>query len=236
MRSSGVAPSNYTLSILVKLMGRSQRLKRAFSMVDEFRLTYGLHPNIQVYTCLMQACLQNKQVSKALEVHDEMVRELKHPLDEKAFSVLLGGCIKAWAMEEAVRVARCAYGLPGHGLVEADTNWGTPAGVDQRLLHELAMKLRQASVDASLMKSFEEVQEVARTRPPSSAGSWSRGGKSDGKGEKGGFDGRGGKGSFSGGPKGSKGNWNSGKAAGKGAGKAAAKSSGKGSRPGNGRW
>merc|ERR1719498_2036326 len=33
MRDSGVTPSNYTLSIMVKLLGRARRLNQAFSMV-----------------------------------------------------------------------------------------------------------------------------------------------------------------------------------------------------------
>jgi len=195
MKASGVAPSNYTLSILVKLMGRSHRLKRAFTMVEELRAAYGLRPNIQVYTCLMQACLQNKQVGRALEVHDEMVRELQAPPDQKAFNVLLGGCIKAWAMEEAVRVARCAYGLPGHGLAEPQDGWGASPGVDQKLLAELAMKLRSARAEEKVVQDFEEVQALAATRP-NLGSSWnSRGFKGDGKGEgKGG--GKGGKGGY----------------------------------------
>merc|ERR1719450_1509332 len=35
MQSAGVSPSNYTLSILVKLLGRVRRLNQAFSLVEE---------------------------------------------------------------------------------------------------------------------------------------------------------------------------------------------------------
>merc|ERR1719316_1355618 len=35
MRGCGVVPSNFTLSIMVKLMGRARRLEEAFQMVDE---------------------------------------------------------------------------------------------------------------------------------------------------------------------------------------------------------
>merc|ERR1719271_1694528 len=41
MRDSGVAPSNYTLSILVKLMGRSRRLNQAFKIIDELCALHG---------------------------------------------------------------------------------------------------------------------------------------------------------------------------------------------------
>merc|ERR1719377_510141 len=45
MRQSGVAPSNFTLSILVKLMGRSRRLNQAFSLIDELSAAHGVRPN-----------------------------------------------------------------------------------------------------------------------------------------------------------------------------------------------
>merc|ERR1719281_131364 len=35
MQNEGVKPSNFTLSLLVKLMGRARRLDQAFSIVEE---------------------------------------------------------------------------------------------------------------------------------------------------------------------------------------------------------
>merc|ERR550537_658996 len=55
MKKSGVAPSNYTLSMLVKLMGRCRRLEQAFTLIEEISQEFGLKVNIQVYTCLIQA-------------------------------------------------------------------------------------------------------------------------------------------------------------------------------------
>merc|ERR1719380_74050 len=62
MKASGTAPSNYTLSILVKLMGRARRLGQAFALIDDLCATHGFRPNIQVYTCLIQACIHNRQM------------------------------------------------------------------------------------------------------------------------------------------------------------------------------
>merc|ERR1719454_2012317 len=42
MKESGVAPSNYTLSILVKLMGRSRRLNQAFTLINELSEAHGV--------------------------------------------------------------------------------------------------------------------------------------------------------------------------------------------------
>ena len=54
MRAARIAPSNYTLIIMVKLFGLRATLYQAFQLVEEqpcFR------PNVQVYTCLTQACV-----------------------------------------------------------------------------------------------------------------------------------------------------------------------------------
>merc|ERR1719252_554391 len=55
MQSEGVAPSNFTLSILVKLMNRARRLDQAFGLVEEISKKYKFSPNVHVYTNLLQA-------------------------------------------------------------------------------------------------------------------------------------------------------------------------------------
>merc|ERR1719421_2479164 len=59
MKLSGCVPSNYTLSIMVKLLGRARRLDEVFALVEELSQANGFNPNVQVYTCLVQACVQN---------------------------------------------------------------------------------------------------------------------------------------------------------------------------------
>merc|ERR1719321_2186861 len=83
MRSNGVSPSNYTLSILVKLLGRARRLSQAFALVDDLCATHGFRANIHVYTCLSQACIQNRKIEKALAVHDSMITETGCHPDQK---------------------------------------------------------------------------------------------------------------------------------------------------------
>merc|ERR1719326_2463852 len=46
MQDTGVVPSNYTLSIMVKLLGRSRRLNQAFTMVETICKENGFRPNI----------------------------------------------------------------------------------------------------------------------------------------------------------------------------------------------
>merc|ERR1719321_425320 len=115
MQDSGIAPSNHTLSILVKLLGRAKRVKEAFKVVDDLTAQHGLRPNIQVYTCLIQACLNNRQLEKAMAAHDMMIADSHCKPDERAYTALVRGCLQANGLDEALYALRCAFQLQeGH--------------------------------------------------------------------------------------------------------------------------
>merc|ERR1719174_1341516 len=75
MQNEGVAPSNFTLSLLVKLMNRARRLDRAFSIVEEISKKYRFHPNVHVYTNLIQGCASNQQLARGMSVLEQMIQE-----------------------------------------------------------------------------------------------------------------------------------------------------------------
>merc|ERR1719310_2732460 len=139
MKDSGVSPSNYTLSITVKLMGRARKLNQAFSIVEDICAAHGFQPNVHVYTSLVQACIQNRKPDTAIDVHQKMIEESGCQPDEKFYSALARGCLQAGALEKAVSVVRCAYHLPGSGLT---TSRGFPVGLETRVLDEVIAKLK----------------------------------------------------------------------------------------------
>jgi len=119
MKKSGVTPSNYTLSMLVKLMGRCKRLNQAFTLVEDIRQEYGLKVNIQVYTCLIQACFNNRQASKAVALHEQIIKEGLLP-DEMTYTVLMKGCLQAGlndrvAQFKALQAETCKSQAKGKG-------------------------------------------------------------------------------------------------------------------------
>lgn len=146
MKASGVGPSNYTLSILVKLLGHARRLQQAFRMVEDLSAQNGFRPNVQVYTCLVQACVLNRRLEKALALHDTMVSDPGCTVDEKFYAVLARGCVQLHQPLKAVEVVRAAYQLPGHSLavpVKRNNGWEvSPVGVDGRALEEVGAKLK----------------------------------------------------------------------------------------------
>merc|ERR1719321_1364432 len=111
MQGAGITPSNHTLSILVKLLGRAKRVKEAFKVVEDLTVKYSLRTNIQVYTCLIQACLNNRQLDRAMAAHDKMVADRHCKPDERAYTALVRGCLQANGLDEALYAVRCAYQL-----------------------------------------------------------------------------------------------------------------------------
>merc|ERR1719281_407853 len=140
MHKHNVRPSNFTLSILVKLLGRSRRLNQAFSMVEETCKRFDLQANIHVYTCLIFACFQNRQMGRALELHDNMITEAGVEPDERTYSVLARGCLQAGSCEKAANVVRAAYRLNPQGLVMPKR----APGIEIRVLEEVMNALSAA--------------------------------------------------------------------------------------------
>jgi pentatricopeptide repeat protein len=192
MSDMNVIPSNYTLSILVKLLGRARRLNQAFTMVETICKEHGFRPNIQVYTCLIQACIQNRQLGRAIALHDEILNEGGCAPDQKTYSVIVRGCVQAGALEKAVEVIRCAYHLPGHSMVQTKRYH---EGVETRILEETVMKLNSGSrteveVAQALLADLKthrniNVQDNVYSqvvRQAANNGGWQRSSKGGGKG------------------------------------------------------
>merc|ERR1719159_477603 len=79
MQAEGVRPSNFTLSILVKLASNARRLDQAFELVKEITLKYKFRPNAPVYGNLVQACISNKDLRRAMSVLTQMGRDRVMP-------------------------------------------------------------------------------------------------------------------------------------------------------------
>merc|ERR1719247_492357 len=118
MAEHHVRPSNFTLSILVKLLGRARRLNQAFQTVEDMCKRFDLQANIHVYTCLIYACFQNRQLPRALKLHDSMITEGGVEPDAKTYAVLARGCLQAGSLDKAANVVRAAYGLSPQDLVQ----------------------------------------------------------------------------------------------------------------------
>jgi pentatricopeptide repeat protein len=140
MKASGICPSNYTLSILVKLLGHARRLNQAFHMVEQLSGQNGFRPNVQVYTCLVQACTLNRRLERALTLHDAVVADQGCRLDDKFYAVLARSCLQLHQPLKAAEVVRAAYQLQGHSL--AMPTRSELVGMEVRALEEVAARLQ----------------------------------------------------------------------------------------------
>merc|ERR1719405_48860 len=140
MAQNNVRPSNFTLSILVKLLGRSRRLNQAFTTVEDMCKRFDLQANIHVYTCLIYACFQNRQLPRALKLHDSMITEAGVEPDAKTYAVLARGCVQGGSLDKAANVVRAAYRLSPAGMVMPNH----APGVEPRALEEVMAALSTA--------------------------------------------------------------------------------------------
>merc|ERR1719453_3044688 len=112
IQSEGVRPSNFTLSILVKLMNRARRLEQAFSVVDDITKKYSFKPNVHVYTNLVLTCVSNQQFNRGMGVLEQMIKERIVP-DTRTYAILVRASITKGLHEQAVGMMRGALGLQG---------------------------------------------------------------------------------------------------------------------------
>jgi len=111
MQNEGVRPSNFTLSVLVKLMNRARKVDQAFSLVQEITKKYSFQPNVHVYTNLVQGCVYNQQLSRGMGVLQQMITERVAP-DSRTYALLVRANISRGFGKEAAGLLRGALGLP----------------------------------------------------------------------------------------------------------------------------
>jgi len=112
MQKEGIAPSNFTLSIVVKLLNRCRKIEQAFDLVRDLPKQYRFKPNLHVYTNLIQGCIGNRQLPRALTVLETMVKERVQP-DCWTYAILIRACLYQNNCEQAAALLRTALGLPG---------------------------------------------------------------------------------------------------------------------------
>jgi len=156
MEKAGVVPSNHSASILIKLYGRCKNLDAAFRVLNEMPSKYGFKCNNPVYTCLMAACISNGSLDQAMQLRVRMLKEGICP-DEKTYSTLLRGTLKAASVEQCVLLINEALGqkagrnIPARSLLDEELVKGAMILIRRRNLwdshgSELLERLRSAGV------------------------------------------------------------------------------------------
>jgi len=153
MQVKGVKPSNFTLSVLVKLLSRARKpLHNIFGLVQDISQKHEFKPNVHVYTSLIQACVSNRQLPRAIETLKTMVREQVRP-DSRTYTILVRACVSQHKPELAAAVLRSALGLPGSLQGLASAHWATCSNLDHALVNETLVSLTRARGSAQNLAS-----------------------------------------------------------------------------------
>jgi len=112
MQQEGIAPSNFTLSILVKMASRGRQLESAFELSSDLSKKYGFRLNVHVFSNLIHACVAHKDIPRALGVLEQMLNEKVRP-DVRTYKLLLQACVSVGDNRAAEGLLRSALGLQG---------------------------------------------------------------------------------------------------------------------------
>jgi pentatricopeptide repeat protein len=112
MQKTDVRPTNYTLSVLVKLANRGKKIERAFEFCEELSRKYSFRLNVHVFDNLIQACINHRDLPRGLDVLARMVEEHTRP-DVRSYSLLLRAFIDARQGNDAAGLLRAATGVSG---------------------------------------------------------------------------------------------------------------------------
>jgi pentatricopeptide repeat protein len=133
MQAQGVQPTNFTLSVLVKLMNRARKIDKAFDVVRKISQKYNFKLNVHVYTNLIQACISSRQLTRAMDTLQTMIENDVQP-EGRTFTLLVRGSMSNNHAAQAVKLLRGALGLPeAHPLVSKTR----PVLLDNSLVNEV---------------------------------------------------------------------------------------------------
>jgi len=160
MEGVGINPSNFTLSVLVKLCSRAKKLDRAFEMVEEIPAKYNFRPNIHVYNNLIQASIQHKSMKRAFGTLECILNE-RIRVDTRTYSLLLRACVASGDAQDAAGLMRAAAGLRGvhPRLMGFDAKMlqpqgGLPSALISEVIEGLSGPCRQEALAVALLKDL----------------------------------------------------------------------------------
>ncbi|UKK01272.2 pentatricopeptide repeat containing protein [Theileria orientalis] len=131
MQEYDIPPSNFTLTILIKMYGRSGHLDKVFELADELPKRYNFSINTHVYTCLMSACITNGKYAMVLDIYKYMKKNGVKP-DAKTFETIIQGLSRGGLFREAAQVVMEVYSLSNSNNGEAQI-----ANINAKVLERL---------------------------------------------------------------------------------------------------
>eukprot|EP00443_Scrippsiella_acuminata_P049953 CAMPEP_0115465256 /NCGR_PEP_ID=MMETSP0271-20121206/49308_1 /TAXON_ID=71861 /ORGANISM="Scrippsiella trochoidea, Strain CCMP3099" /LENGTH=921 /DNA_ID=CAMNT_0002892193 /DNA_START=140 /DNA_END=2902 /DNA_ORIENTATION=- len=162
-----VQPSNFTLSIIIKMWGKRQQLDKAFEVVrasleDERRFL-----DSQVGTSLISACLFNSRPDRALEVLADMKawRNSGRP-NEVTYGTLISGLVRCGDCRRAVAIAHEACEAASATRRSSSATGAARAALPEDCVKQLFAALRRQGLAEELGTTLVGRLRAARVRVP----------------------------------------------------------------------
>jgi pentatricopeptide repeat protein len=166
MEGAGVRPSNFTLSVLVKMCSRGRRLDRGFEIVDHISSKYGFRVNVHVYSNLIQACTQHRDLRRAFGVLERLLNENVRP-DTRTYSLLLKACIAEQESQDAAGLMRAAVGLRGvhprlmgYSASALQPQGGLPPALISEVIEGIAGTCKEERLAVALLKDIRSKSNI----------------------------------------------------------------------------
>eukprot|EP00441_Pelagodinium_beii_P030228 CAMPEP_0197709602 /NCGR_PEP_ID=MMETSP1338-20131121/128535_1 /TAXON_ID=43686 ORGANISM="Pelagodinium beii, Strain RCC1491" /NCGR_SAMPLE_ID=MMETSP1338 /ASSEMBLY_ACC=CAM_ASM_000754 /LENGTH=1057 /DNA_ID=CAMNT_0043293537 /DNA_START=54 /DNA_END=3227 /DNA_ORIENTATION=- len=179
MEANAIAPTNFTLGILLKIYGRQRDLDKAFEAFEALPRKGRFQPNAQVWSSLMNACITTQSTDKALKVFKDMQGAGVMP-ETRACTSLVQSLVRLEKLHEAIDVVDLVYGLrtkPSHKqrtsideeCLESLLTILAQKGFLEELGAPLLQRLRAAKVSVSGRLMASALRTEVPTAPKSSS-------------------------------------------------------------------
>jgi pentatricopeptide repeat protein len=164
MQQSGIRPSNFTLSVLVKMANRAKRLDQAFEICKDLSSKYGFRLNVHVFANLVQACINHHDLPRAMGVLERMLQERVRP-DVRTYTLLLRAFIEARKPQDAAGLLRAALGIsqPHPQVAKIAGAAQLQGGLPGDLVSEIVLGLMDRCCEDRLAASI--LVEIGRSSP-----------------------------------------------------------------------
>mmetsp|Transcript_89631 Transcript_89631/g.159154 ORF Transcript_89631/g.159154 Transcript_89631/m.159154 type:complete len:1023 (-) Transcript_89631:143-3211(-) len=147
METKKVAPTNFTLGILIKHYARNRQLDKAFEALEKLPKQGKFQINEQVWMCLMCSCLNNGEPKKAIEIYEQLKAAQHDAAAGSAYETLVSGLVRNNDFAYAIEVVEKAYGLRAeNGSREQKLALETSKHLDLACLEQLFARLDSLSL------------------------------------------------------------------------------------------
>jgi pentatricopeptide repeat protein len=171
MQQEGVVPTNYTLTVVVRLMSQARRADKAFEYVESLTRKHRFRANSHVSNALIQACIASRDLHRGMTVFENMATDRQLP-DTRTRHSLTRGLLAAGLASQAAKVIRAVLSIGIHSHQEqTQSGWSSQddallgevlgalsaqgsacADVARQLLAEVRNLCPKAHVDANIAK------------------------------------------------------------------------------------